>query len=351
MAILIAARRRSSNSSDDNSDISALQCQQCSSQLQCHAAQVTVPRSWQAIVRSTVAPDTGVRQLELLPLIPPPGYGCSNVIGGGSADHDDCPWMDSCAANRNDTQPFCGSCDDGFSEAFGTSECISVDECGNGKAIASAMMGVTFAVLYILFKSTRPESISGAIMDAILFYAQSVDLVLPAASSLSQVMAVFDLSFGGTGGTSRGVCLFAMDAVQKLLTGYILPVAMFALWLFVAIIRFIQYVICGRKGRTLSATARALQQPLTDAEPNVDDQAVIKRCCENRLPIPSVELALLYMALLSYSGVTKTTMALLQCRQSPLDDHKLVMYMAGNVECYRQWYDTHTPLCPCVCVG
>lgn len=63
-----------------------------------------------------------------------------------------------------------------------------------------------------------------------------------------------------------------------------------------------------------------------------------ERCCRGRCPVPSVELALLSMAFISYSGVLKSTMSLLQCRPSPIDDTKLVMFLAGNTECYRHWY-------------
>jgi hypothetical protein len=211
---LVAARRHErptdnstlpSNSTqpDDDGDETedqpaALKCQQCGTQLTCHGSQVTVPRNWQAIIKETVANDQ-TKLLSLVAIIPPNGYGCS----GGQ----DCEWFKSCSNGRNDSVPYCGTCLDGYSEAFGTAECIHTSECGNSKSVGSALLGVSFALVYILFKATRPESTSGGIMDAGLFFAQTVDIVLPMSSSVAQVMSVFDLQFGSTGGTSAGVTI------------------------------------------------------------------------------------------------------------------------------------------------
>jgi hypothetical protein len=47
------------------------------------------------------------------------------------------------------------------SEAFGTSECIPSSQCGNSPSIIMVIMGVVFALSYVLFKSSREETPSG----------------------------------------------------------------------------------------------------------------------------------------------------------------------------------------------
>jgi hypothetical protein len=58
--------------------------------------------------------------------------------------------------------------------------------------------------------------------------------------------------------------------------------------------------------------------------------ATAPTCCGGRLWLPSVPLMLLYITLLSYSGIAKATSALLQCQQSPIDDERTIMYLAGT---------------------
>lgn len=41
------------------------------------------------------------------------------------------------------------------------------------------------------------------------------------------------------------------------------------------------------------------------------------------------------------SGVCKTIVSLLQCRESPLDSSISIMYLAGNIQCYHEWYTIH----------
>jgi hypothetical protein len=56
-----------------------------------------------------------------------------------------------------------------------------------------------------------------------------------------------------------------------------------------------------------------------------------KKCCYGYLVQPSIEIIILHTALFSYSTIVKTTMSLLHCQQSPINDHQTVMYLAGTV--------------------
>jgi hypothetical protein len=61
------------------------------------------------------------------------------------------------------------------------------------------------------------------------------------------------------------------------------------------------------------------------------------KCCAGYLLRPSISLIILHTSVLSYSSLVKTTMLLLQCRPSPIDN-KLIMYRSGSVECYSESY-------------
>lgn len=66
---------------------------------------------------STSKQDSNVLQCTLCP----EGYCCNDVDG--------CPWKESCRAGHAGI--LCGKCEDSYSEAFGTSACVSNRECKN----------------------------------------------------------------------------------------------------------------------------------------------------------------------------------------------------------------------------
>jgi hypothetical protein len=150
------------------------------------------------------------------------------------------------------------------------------------------------------------------------------------------------------------------------LAGFGLPLSLFGLWLISTLIRATirahrRYTQFGDvMARTISANIQStpLLPPPTDHETNgehklanqmelaLDPEALeivsvhdihhseyqveMQYCCNGQVPIPSAELMLLNMALLSYSGLVKTASQLVQCRVSPIDNQKLVMFLAGK---------------------
>jgi hypothetical protein len=96
---------------------------------------------------------TGGKTLDPISVIAPAGAGCS--------DATECPWNQSCTTGRDVTIPFCGACLPGFSEAFGASECIPQSECGSIQAYGALTSATLLGFLYVIFKSSRPETPSG----------------------------------------------------------------------------------------------------------------------------------------------------------------------------------------------
>jgi hypothetical protein len=165
-----------------------------------------------------------------------------------------------------------------------------------------------------------------------------------------------------------------MDGVDKILSGYYLPVILLMLWSFIGIIRGIVECIVNKRLRTQSLQQQPLlhlnnslvdniveignhNEPRNDHDGDDDNGSVDgndnnrnskvismsaidndRRCCHGKLIRPTINTILLQTALFSYS-IVKTTMLLLQCRPSPLDvdGNYMIMYSAGNVSCYGQW--------------
>jgi hypothetical protein len=61
-------------------------------------------------------------------------------------------------------------------------------------------------------------------------------------------------------------------------------------------------------------------------------------CCCGWFVVPAIGRLLLHISTLSYSAIVKSSLSLLQCRPSTVDDDTLVMFAAGSVECYDHWY-------------
>jgi hypothetical protein len=140
---------------------------------------------------------------------------------------------------------------------------------------------------------------------------------------------------------------------EQILSGYHLPCVMFFLWSMVALIIYaFQWYAHRRLSAPTSKYDRQLQEKLMKSSTSTvgDDDCIVNEdtflphsrtsahvaanripCCAGFFFRPSIELILLHTALFSYSAIVKTTSTLLQCRVSPLDDDKLVMYMAGKL--------------------
>jgi hypothetical protein len=177
----------------------------------------------------------------------------------------------------------------------------------------------------------------GAIIDSLLFFAQVVDLVLPSTSSTSHLLSMLDFQMAGT--STTGICLWEMDGVGKILMGYYLPGLLLLCWLLVALIsRTHQWITSVNQphddGPLLMENA---QPPNNNINSIINSGLQLDRCCNNRLPIPSISLMLLHISLIAYSSIVKSTLSLLQCHQSPTDPSKTIMFLAGRfLSCHRR---------------
>jgi hypothetical protein len=113
----------------------------------------------------------------------------------------------------------------------------------------------------------------------------------------------------------------------QILAGYWLPLILIGVWMLLGLWRFSynQYKRLdfplndnnnrehkSTESRSLSAQTSGLQPLLRNNDAVVVDDSRTSRCSHSCLRVPSVQLILLYAALLSYSGIVKTTMSLLQ---------------------------------------
>jgi hypothetical protein len=66
-----------------------------------------------------------------------------------------------------------------------------------------------------------------------------------------------------------------------------------------------------------------------DDNDNIDKMRRSTCCCGHLLQ-PTITLIMLHTSLFSYSEIVKTSLNILQCRRSPVDDDIMIMYMAGT---------------------
>jgi hypothetical protein len=165
-----------------------------------------------------------------------------------------------------------------------------------------------------------------------------------------------------------------MDGVDKILSGYYLPVILLLTWTFIGVIRAIIECLIKSRQRTIS-----LQQSLLPVHDhhhhdgindnnenkrmNDDDESKLlldddndnrngngddahqevdaSKCCYGKLMRPTISLIVLHTVLFAYSSIVKTTMSLLQCRPSPVNDQQMIIYSSGAITCYNHWYTLH----------
>ena len=76
---------------------------------------------------------------------------CCSSTDGCKYDNTDPTVL--CAVNRNPDYPFCGACNDGYSETYGSYSCISDDECTEtkwGLLVASVLGCMTYYCIYYI---------------------------------------------------------------------------------------------------------------------------------------------------------------------------------------------------------
>jgi hypothetical protein len=132
-----------------------------------------------------------------------------------------------------------------------------------------------------------------------------------------------------------------MSAVDEILSGFLLPLLLFGVLLIIGLIRVISNTVTQSHSQHQRTISHNLQASFISDDsgagggngvaPLLPSSSIShSRCCNNKCAIPSLSLAVFHTVVISYSAITKTTMSLLQCRQSPIDSSIMIMYMAGS---------------------
>ncbi len=269
----------------------------------------------------------------------PMGYCCQQTS---------CPWGQTCASSRTGT--LCGECLPGFSESFGTTDCVPDGECDAALWLvpAALVIGLLYA-LVLLFVSVRRHPL----WKSTIYFLQVVPLV--AGSTKNPVLSVL-LAISGLDPSVLGIHVRAcpypgMNALVKLASSYIGPVvlllALLALFTIHALWRGVTGLVSGRKHAEEweQSYEDSDHEPLLSLNGGLQDNdgAIVARPQSasdqsgQDQPMPHRVRyvgALIALVLLFYQSVTATTMELLHCVS--LDDH-LRLFRAGVVECYVAW--------------
>jgi hypothetical protein len=163
-----------------------------------------------------------------------------------------------------------------------------------------------------------------------------------------------------------GICLYEMDGVDKILSGYYLTIILLMIWSVIGIITAMMDGMRSAQLRAENNRTISLQQPiLPEHNDNKALQHDVSRndgdeedpmmennsrqsglnnnnCCYGHFVRPTIALIILHTALFSYSSIVKTTMSLLQCRPSPIDSGQMIMYSSGAITCYNHWYSLNS---------
>jgi hypothetical protein len=175
------------------------------------------------------------------------------------------------------------------------------------------------------------------------------DLVLPISSPTTRFLSVFDLRFDSASASAS--CVYPMNAVDKILSGFSVPFFLFMIWIICRTIQGLHRyrhrhdddndndagMLAKRTITAVIASRGAADALLDDVEDNNNNDPSLARgqpqqmmCCNGWFRVPSVQLMLLYATLLSYAGIVRASLSLLQCRQSPIDESKSIMFLAGK---------------------
>ena len=333
-----------------------------------------------------------------------PGYWCGSSGGGGGGEigclvcplgycqaETLLPWNETCTGYR--TGVLCGDCYEGYSEAWGTSECVPEGECGFSQSWWLILLALGFGLVYVVLLVWIPVG-DHPLWKSLLYFMQIAALVVTAngqglvgsndtASGILNGVLTFFVLDPDILGIHVGVCPWSgLTAVQKMATGYVLPVTLFVelglvggghlLWS--------SWWFRWRRGDKRAPMSRRLS---VNGEDNDDEEIKNVRLQDMRVVVAtrptlltreksvvgqeeedysdddisaaiptttsedssSLRRALLarYAAgimalmLVTYESFTSVTMDLLHCVRSVGVDNSLVLFRAGTESCFSGW--------------
>jgi len=342
-----------------------------------------------------------------------PGYWCGSSGGGGGGEigclvcplgycqaETLLPWNETCTGYR--TGVLCGDCYEGYSEAWGTSECVPEGECGFSQSWWLILLALGFGLVYVVLLVWIPVG-DHPLWKSLLYFMQIGALVVTANGQdlvggdatargiLNGVLTFFALD-PDVLGIHVGLCPWSgLTAVQKMATGYVLPVTLFAelglvggghllwsSWWFrwrrrdkrarklsvnseayddeeeqVKNLRLqdMRVVVSTRPTlltREKSVVGQEEEEEEEEEEDYSDDDisAATRTTKTNEDPSSLHSRALLArygagimaLILVTYESFTSITMDLLHCvRSVGVDDNSLVVFRAGTEACFSWW--------------
>ena len=154
---------------------------------------------------------------------------CCSSTNGCEYDNTDSTVL--CARNRDPEYPFCGACNDGYSETYGSYNCIRNDECTETKwgLLVLSALGCMVVLLYLLYRDPRKVTpLFVYICKTLLYFYQILPIISnkSSISIVSNISTAFSLDFIATTIFSEnGTCILPqMSSIQKLLLNFITPI-------------------------------------------------------------------------------------------------------------------------------
>ena len=132
-----------------------------------------------------------------------------------------------CAENRNSSVPFCGRCNDGYSEVYGSYSCSDKCDKDNLILVFIPIFGCMALLMYLLLRDpTRVTELFSYIYKSLLYFYQILPILTYESylSLIDNVVSVFSIDIIAAW-DSNGACLIAgMTSLEKLLSNFGTPV-------------------------------------------------------------------------------------------------------------------------------
>ncbi len=332
-----------------------------------------------------------------------PGYWCGSF--GPEEDEIGClvcplgycqsetllPWDEACTGNRTGT--LCGECSEGYSEAWGTSACVAEGECGFSRNSWCwlILLALAFGLIYVVLLVWLPVG-DHPLWKSLLYFMQIAALVVTAngqalvgsddtASGVLNGVLTFFVLDPDVLGIHVGVCPWSgLTAVQKMASGYLLPVTLFvelaliggghllwSLWWFrwrkrrrnergsmsrrlsengeeeeevkdlhlqdMRVVVSTRPTLLTREKSVVGQEEEDYSDDDISATPTSEDRSSLRRALLARYGAGTIALTLV-----TYESFTSITMDLLHCvRSVGVDDNSLVLFRAGTEACFSWW--------------
>jgi len=252
------------------------------------------------------------------------------------------PWQHSCAGNRVGT--LCGSCAEGYSEAFGTDDCLNDSECGALSWFLPAILGA--GLVYVIVLVWVPIA-HRPVWKSVTYFLQVVPLMITIENAGERmVFGIFSLDPSIVGIRVSACVWSGFTAVQKIASAYVLPIEL----LLELALLFAIHLLFVRTKQYLETRRASLVESTTESEGAENEQLVdpvdvssigneedeVLRAERDLFALTKSRYAgaLAGILLLMYQGAVAGTMALLTC---VMVGHQLRLLKAGDVTCYTAW--------------